>query len=553
MKNLFLIVVLLFCISGTYAQVGIKQNNTAPISSAQLEVQSTTKAFYPPRMTTTQRTTMPNSPLAGAVVYDTDLNGLFTYNGSDWVAASGLALPYLGSANIDLGGYVLDIANTTGSDGSAIVGRNSTVITGEGVLGIANAASPLSNSVAGVYGRSSSTNSLGVGVRAFHAGLGSAFLGSTVNGIGASLSSTNGFAIKTQGKLQFAGNGVGTLGVGKFLKSTSVNGDAQWSDLTPFSEVKNTFNAMIYVENTNTATPNAIASTIVGVTNSDNASGVLGYANNQNSTGVSTGITGLNYSFNSSGYGVFGRHYGSGSGVFGGCVNGNGIVGVSYYGVGGYFDGGLGYALVTTDGTVGLGTSTPALNTGERVDINGRLRIRSVIETGTSGVWMNNSTNSIVYTDGAFYGMKIDTETGIFIGGAWRFWVNNLGNATLTGTLTQLSDRRLKKDFSLLNNSLSDIYQLNGYHYQWIEESRSKDVQTGLIAQEVQKIFPELVQTDDKGFLSVNYIGLIPHLIESVKELRNENINLKNDNASMKSRLDKIEAILAASNPSTGK
>jgi Chaperone of endosialidase len=99
----------------------------------------------------------------------------------------------------------------------------------------------------------------------------------------------------------------------------------------------------------------------------------------------------------------------------------------------------------------------------------------------------------------------------------------------------------------LLSNSLSDIYQLKGYHYKWIEASRSQDLQTGLIAQEVQKIFPELVQTDEKGFLSVNYIGLIPHLIEAVKELKDENNQLKNKNQKLENRLDKIEEILSLS------
>jgi hypothetical protein len=201
------------------------------------------------------------------------------------------------------------------------------------------------------------------------------------------------------------------------------------------------------------------------------------------------------------------------------------------------------------NGKVGFGNSTPNLNTDERIEINGRLRIRD--STSTAGVWFNNSANSINYVDGAFHGMLSNTQTGIFIGGNWRFWVNNAGNATLTGTLTQSSDQRLKKDFSILNNSLSSIYNLNGYHYKWIEESRSRDLQTGLIAQEVQKIFPELVQTDEKGFLSVNYIGLVPHLIEALKELRDENNSLKTKNQTLETRLDKIEAMLSTIQPNT--
>ncbi len=208
------------------------------------------------------------------------------------------------------------------------------------------------------------------------------------------------------------------------------------------------------------------------------------------------------------------------------------------------------------NGKVGFGNSTPNLNSDERMEINGRLRIRD--STSTAGIWFNNTSNSKLLTDGAFVGLKNNTESGFWIGNAWRFWVNNLGNATLTGTLTQSSDKRLKKDISPLTNSLSNIYKLNGYHYKWIKESRSKDLQTGLIAQEVQKIFPELTQTDEKGFLSVNYIGLVPHLIEAVKDLRDENnsLKLKNQtletkNQTLESRLDKIEAMLSTIQPNT--
>ena len=64
-------------------------------------------------------------------------------------------------------------------------------------------------------------------------------------------------------------------------------------------------------------------------------------------------------------------------------------------------------------------------------------------------------------------------------------------------------------------------------------------MQTGVIAQEVQKIFPELVNTDKEGMLSVDYIGLIPHLIEAVKELKVKNQELEN---SLEKRLIILEA-----------
>ncbi len=280
--------------------------------------------------------------------------------------------------------------------------------------------------------------------------------------------------------------------------------------------------------------------------------GVYGFA--QFGTGTS-GVYGLAYGAGSKGINGYSEN-GNGHGVYGSAESGNGVTGIAQNffgtsGIGGHFSNAssTGYALVTGTGIVGIGNSTPNLNSDERMEINGRLRIRQ--SASTAGVWFNNSTNSLGSGDGSFYGMKNDTETGIWIGNAWRFWVNNAGNGYLNGSLIQTSDKRLKKDFLSLTHSLSSIYKLNGYHYKWIEEARSKDLQTGLIAQEVQKIFPELVQTDEKGFLSVNYIGLVPHLIEAVKELRDENNSLKLNNKTLSSRLDKIEAMLPAIQPNT--
>jgi hypothetical protein len=281
------------------------------------------------------------------------------------------------------------------------------------------------------------------------------------------------------------------------------------------------------------------SSAIFGETSSNNGYAISGLASNTYPIGNNIAVSGVNFAQNSYGYGVYGEHQGFGIGVYGNCTSGTGVSGESVNGNGGYFSSTNGRALTTGTGKVGIGLQNP----NQILDVNGRMRIRH--NGNTSGLWMNNSVNGLNFADGAFWGMKLDTESGVFIGNDWRFWVNNLGNGYLNGNLIQTSDRRLKKGLSLLNNSLSDVYKLKGYHYKWIEASRSQDLQTGLIAQEVQKIFPELVQTDEKGFLSVNYIGLIPHLIESVKALRDENESLKNTNQKLENRLEKIEEILS--------
>jgi hypothetical protein len=101
------------------------------------------------------------------------------------------------------------------------------------------------------------------------------------------------------------------------------------------------------------------------------------------------------------------------------------------------------------------------------------------------------------------------------------------GNATLMGTLTENSDRRLKTNITRLENPLQKLMRLNGYNYNWIDPQRDPSMQTGVLAQEVRDLFPNLVSEDEKGILSVNYSGLVPVLIEAIKEQQRQIDELK--------------------------
>jgi hypothetical protein len=93
------------------------------------------------------------------------------------------------------------------------------------------------------------------------------------------------------------------------------------------------------------------------------------------------------------------------------------------------------------------------------------------------------------------------------------------------------SDKRLKKDISELENSLEKISRLRGVSYRWIDEEKEPGVQLGLIAQEVRKIFPEVVvevESGEEKMLTMNYMGLIPVLVEAIKELNKKVDNLSN-------------------------
>ena len=87
------------------------------------------------------------------------------------------------------------------------------------------------------------------------------------------------------------------------------------------------------------------------------------------------------------------------------------------------------------------------------------------------------------------------------------------------------SDERFKKNIKPLKNSLDNVLKLQGVTYDWrineFPNEKFPDVkQNGLIAQDVEKVFPNLVETRPDGYKQVDYVMLVPSLIEAVKELK---------------------------------
>jgi hypothetical protein len=98
------------------------------------------------------------------------------------------------------------------------------------------------------------------------------------------------------------------------------------------------------------------------------------------------------------------------------------------------------------------------------------------------------------------------------------------GNLTLSGTLTINSDARLKENLTPLTGALDKVKALTGYNYNRIGSDK---LEMGVVAQEVQKVAPELVLEDKEGTLSVAYQNMVALLIEAVKEQSAEIAALK--------------------------
>ena len=90
-----------------------------------------------------------------------------------------------------------------------------------------------------------------------------------------------------------------------------------------------------------------------------------------------------------------------------------------------------------------------------------------------------------------------------------------------TGTMTatsfnSLSDRTLKENVVFINNAMEVLKLLQPVSFKWKENGKKS---YGLIAQEVEEILPELVETDSNGIKSLNYTAIIPFLINAIVEM----------------------------------
>lgn len=118
----------------------------------------------------------------------------------------------------------------------------------------------------------------------------------------------------------------------------------------------------------------------------------------------------------------------------------------------------------------------------------------------------------------------------------------NSGDINISGSLNQSSDARLKKNITGLTSGLATIQQLRGVRYNWKDETRTDD-KIGFIAQEVEKVLPELVVTKEDGYKAVSYAEMTAVLVEAVKELSQQVEELKQENSNLKAEASKVSAL----------
>ncbi|MCW3125083.1 MAG: chaperone of endosialidase, partial [Bacteroidetes bacterium] len=231
----------------------------------------------------------------------------------------------------------------------------------------------------------------------------------------------------------------------------------------------------------------------------------------------------------------------------------------------------IGLNVVNSDRATGFSGGTGIVGTANAYAfINGGVggsASNAAISVGVSGFAL---TSSNVYENWGVWG-RAGTATlnyGIYGDIASGTHPNNCagyfnGDVMVTGFFSAASDAKLKTNIQEFKNGLAQLKKLEPKTYDFKQEEYQTmnfpdGNQIGLIAQNVQAVFPNLVRekvsptsidpvthqkiADRTRFLTVNYIGLVPVLIEAVKELDTKT----EENAKLKAALDNTNAIVAA-------
>ncbi len=210
-----------------------------------------------------------------------------------------------------------------------------------------------------------------------------------------------------------------------------------------------------------------------------------------------------------------------------------------------YFANGGGSAGSMADGTAGA----PGLyfssdtNTGFYRPTTDTLAIAT---SGTEKVRVDASGNVGIGTTGP--ADKLHVAGDIRVGTGTTGCVKDADGTVIAGTCS--SDVRFKTDIEPLGSRLEQVSQLRPVTYKWrSEEFPDKqfghETETGLIAQEVQQAIPELVATDEEGYLKVRFTELNIYILQAVKDLYNRILGIEDHQATQDRRIANVEAAKA--------
>ena len=184
------------------------------------------------------------------------------------------------------------------------------------------------------------------------------------------------------------------------------------------------------------------------------------------------------------------------------------------------------------------------------IDSSGSIGVKNTSSSSGKGISLYNGAYSGQPTYGIMFAGRSTFGSHGGVTGSWatyftmsnnsdRGWIfkrgttnvasiSGNGDAVFNGNVTAYSDITLKDNINNIENALDKVNSIRGVTYDRIDQDNARH--TGVIAQEVEQVLPEVVHTDDDGIKSVAYGNMVGLLIEAIKELKNEIEELKNGN-----------------------
>ncbi len=167
------------------------------------------------------------------------------------------------------------------------------------------------------------------------------------------------------------------------------------------------------------------------------------------------------------------------------------------------------------------------------------------VSTNTvAGIFTCNSDEILRYDTFYVNKNRSDEMQGDFtINGALRVEQRFVGGLPVGGYVRaqeflSFSDRRLKTDIRPLVSALDDVGRLRGVTFKWKADGRPD---LGFVAQEVERVRPELVRADASGWKALDYSGVVALSVSALKELGEENARLKRELARLRDRVEAYE------------
>ena len=480
--------------------VGI--GTAAPNASSLLELSSSAKGILIPRMTAAQRDAI-TSTATGLQVYNTDSNQLNYYNGSAWATVGA-------GSGVGGSGTTGKIPKFTAAStlGDSLLSESGSTLTLNGLLAL-----PTTTSTAGQI----TVN----GSRFMHAfGTQNTFLGSG------------------SGSLSLTGNS--NTGIGSYamalVTSASQNtavgyGALYWND-TGFGNTAiggATLTGTFAAVNRNTA----VGDVALSNTTSDDNVGVGYYSLQSNTSGTQNtalgtyaGQTGILANANTTGSNNTYVGYGSGPGTSTQLSNSMALgSGSRVTASNQVVIGNISVVQTLLNGNVGIGVTSPQA-------------ALDVVATGvSSSIIVPRDTTANRPTTLVNGMIRYNTTTTLFEFYQNGGWVN----------YTTVSDGRLKTNVEPVSDGLRIVNQLNPVFYDW-NRNNSKTSgfedrhQVGFIAQEVEKVLPEVVNKGEDGYRSLEYGKMVSVVIAAVKELYNKVLGIDRELASVKAENAELKA-----------